>query len=75
MQVMDIRYLKRISTSDMVGFELVGKNFCCSAAFMFFHFQLTWVVTCIAVILTDVDLGLVIGLSFSFLTVVIRNQT
>ncbi|ESO05350.1 hypothetical protein HELRODRAFT_119893, partial [Helobdella robusta] len=34
----------------------------------------TWLVTCLGVVLTDVDFGLLVGLAFSFLTIVLRNQ-
>lgn len=40
----------------------------------FWWIQIIWVVTFLAVVILYVDLGLWVGLIFSFLTVVVRTQ-
>ena len=36
--------------------------------------QMIWIVTALAVILTDVDTGLYLGVAFSLMTVIFRTQ-
>ena len=64
LQVKDAKQSWMISKSDMVS-EVYGKH-CCSVLL-----QLVWVVVFVCTLLIGLDIGLLIGVTFSLLQVII----